>query len=281
MNCGAGAASCWGLLYWGFSGQRPGRPGGSVAIDDDEITTGPRRWLAGGGEDPETPAFVQVPIILGVENAVVVEENVQGGGNADAAFGLWGAEAGFQQVRICGVELEAKQAGAAASPAALGSLPAEVKNAHAFTAVAPDAIFVRCALGAEVGIIKGVSEDASGGGEVIEAAGFAGGNGRGSYEMGLASRGDPVGEDGLHVFVAVDDEDVLGGEGVVNEKFQGEVCVVVLLVEGRVERAGYFIAVDGGKPGTVCNGLLAEEHQGERSCEFHRYAQVHLEYQRR
>ena len=149
---------------------------------------------------------------------MAVDEGVERSGYPDAAFGLDSAETDLQELGVGGVHLEAHCGFAAEAPPTLGLLPAEVVDSHTSAAVAEDAVLVAGAFGAEVGVGDGVLEDASGGDEVIETAGLAGGGRGGADEVERAVWRHPVDRDRLDEGVAVDEDDVLRGEIFVREE---------------------------------------------------------------
>jgi L-asparaginase len=152
---------------------------------------------------------------------VAVEEGVERGVDADAAFGAGGAEQGLEKAGIGGMHLEAHGADVLLAPALHALLPSEVAYAHAFAAIAEDAVFVARALGAEVGIGEGVVENAGGAGEIVEASRLAGGDRRGADKHEASAR-EPEEESSLHHGAAVDQKDVLGGIQIFGRKERGE-----------------------------------------------------------
>ena len=217
-------------------------------IDDGEVAAGPGCGVPVRGKDPEAAALLAGLDVGGVEDAVAVEEAVEGGGDADAAFREGDAEAGFEAIGVGGVHLEAEGAFAAVAPGFVGTDPAEVVDAHAFFAVAADAVFVFGAFGAEVGVGEGVFEEAEGGEEVFEAAGESGGDGAGAEEVKAAGGLAPIEEKELGFGIAVDEGDeLIGGERGVG----GEVGGVELL-DGGGQRDGAFDF--GGEAGGVGGG---------------------------
>ena len=143
---------------------------------------------------------------------MAVDERVKRGRNTDAAFGLDSAEAALEKLRVGGMHLEAQRAFAAAAPAALGLLPAEVVHAHAPATVAEDAMLVAGAFGTKVGVVDSVLENPRGRNEMIEASGFAGGGWGGTNEMEGAVGRYPIDRDRLDEGVAVDEDDILGAK---------------------------------------------------------------------
>lgn len=196
-------------------------------------------------------------MVVGVEDAVAIEEEVQFRRDSDAAFGLGGAEAAFEDVGIGGVHLEPEDTFAPVAPAFVGADPAEIIDTHSFDAVAADAERVLGAFSAVVRVGEGVFENAEGREEVLEAAGEASGNWGSTDEVKLPVGGVPVEEEELGLAVAIDEDDELAGV----EFGKGrEVAGVELLHGGRDGDA----AVDfGGEPGGVVAAVFRGCDVGE------------------
>ncbi len=175
----------------------------------------------------------------------MVEEGVERGGDADAAFGASGAEEWFKEVRVSGVNLQTHHAEVAVAPAARRVDPAKVIDAHALNAVTADAVLVASAFSPEVLIGGGVVEDAGRRSEVFKLAGFPGGCGRSSYKVNSAGLGDPKEHHGLDRFAAIGQKNVLrlrnrdarGGE-VFREKTAVEVLFVLRELEPGFDFSG-------------------------------------------
>src|SRR6185295_3242818 len=96
---------------------------------------------------------------MSVKKTIAIDEAVHAAGDADAALGLGAAQAGFEQVRIGGVQLQAHHAGTPVAPPSGRRQPAKVVHAHAFAAVAENAELIARALGSKIRVLQRVIEN--------------------------------------------------------------------------------------------------------------------------
>src|SRR5664280_1203845 len=175
---------------------RPWWPVDSFRIDDHHVAAGPGDGLTVALEHPLHLAAGLRLFVVGIENSMPVEKDIQRGRDADTALRCDAPEARFEHSGIGSMHLQAHLARATGAPAPLGHLPAEIEYAHAPQAIAADVVLVEGALSAKVGIVDRVSEDTEWRQEVFEGAGLAGGHCRSSHPVpaaGLRSQHDERG----------------------------------------------------------------------------------------
>ena len=154
---------------------RPRRPVDRLSVDDHQVAPGPGEELATRLQQPENLAFGQSLFIVGIENAVFIEKDVQRSRDSNTALGSHSPKAALQHTGVGCMHLQAHLARSTFSPTPLGDLPTEIEHASAAQAIAANVVLVEFTIGAIVRIVQLMREDAEGGKKMFECASLSGG----------------------------------------------------------------------------------------------------------
>jgi len=149
-------------------------------------------------------------LVIGVQQAVAVDQTVERGGDPDAALRLCAAQPALQQVRVGGVHQEPHRRHRAIAPALGNLLPAEVVDAQTLLPVNPQAFAVERSLRARVRVRQAVLEHTERSFEIPDAAGQAARNRRRADPLQLPIGTAEEQKEGLHARITVHHDQVLG-----------------------------------------------------------------------